>query len=156
MSVEFDTPAARVIKQFSGKDEEQFRVPTNLPDLTFLRALSVQGRLFQRQNTRTVASAANLITLTPATGETFFIYDLFLASTGSSVWTVTNKGVSKTFRTLGIAGQNIATYNTKYFDSIVGDGVSTFIVAIDATSGIRNATLLFWRENTSRIRDVTI
>ena len=70
MSVEFNTPAERVIESFKPKNE--FRLNTSLPDFAFLRALSVQGRLRYFQDT--ISTAA--ITITPSTGETFFFYKL--------------------------------------------------------------------------------
>ncbi len=152
MSVEFDTPANRIIQQLQPKN--QFRIDTSLPDLAFLRQLSIQGRLRQQNAFKSASSAATLITLTPATGETLFIYSMFLASTLLSVWTVTNKNDVKTFRTLGVTGSS-NNYNAPFFDSIVGDGTSTFTIAIDAAAGVRTATILFWTENTARIRDAS-
>ena len=153
MSVEFDTPANRIISQFAPKNK--FRIDTTLPDLAFLRQLSIQGRLFQEQGSHASASTSDLITLTPAAGETLFIYDMFLTSTGDTTFTVLNKDISKTFRPNGVAG-SVGVYNAQFFDSIVGDGTSTFKISVDATAGVRVATILAWRENTSRIREPAI
>ncbi len=155
-NIEFDSPAARVIEQFSGIDKEQFRIPTNLPDLAFLRALSIQGRLRTFSGVETDAAAVDLITITPAVGETFFIYNLILN---------TNSVATTNFRVL--FGNDIrlsvrlltanSTFNTKYFDSFVGNGTSSIIVQYtNSIAGIKTANLLGWVENTSRIRDVSI
>ncbi len=82
--IEFESPAARVIEQFSGKDEEQFRIPVDLPDISFLRALSVQGRLRYFSGTHLVP-----ISIVPPTGETLFIGGGFYNLGGSVIKTIT-------------------------------------------------------------------
>ena len=152
MSVEFDTPAARVIKQFSGKDEEQFRIPVNLPDITFLRALSVQGRL--RYFTGTAVGANTAITVTPVTGETFFIYQVSAsASSGSVRPQIFNDGIQRTDDFITLTGNSIIEINI--IDSLVGNGIKTITVT-NASTGTMISSLRGWVENTSRIRDVTI
>ncbi len=155
--IEFESPAARVIKQFD-KGESEFRIPTDLPDLSFLRRLSIQGRLFQEQGfTASGTAVVTLITLTPAAGETLFIYSLVLETTATVTWTVNNSGKEITFVTLGVAAGAKGEYGVgKYFDSIVGDGIKTYTVTHDNTGGAKLATMNVWRENTSRIREATI
>ena len=149
--IEFDTPASRVIKQFSGKDEEQFRIPTNLPDLSFLRALSVQGRLFYQN-----AIGANDFTMTHnvAVGSTDFIYRIVFSVTGVAQWTfvLNNDGQQRIRITI------TEPFVLDLLDSLVGDGAKTITIDATENSGTSSGTIsLFgWSENTSRIRDVTI
>ena len=147
MSVEFDTPANRVITQFQPKN--QFTLQTNLPDITFLRHLSVLGRL--RYN---IGSGAATITLTPNTGETLFFYGgLFGNSSGAAAttYTITNNGTTRMSFTLGLSEQPMQL--TNIMDSLVGDGSKTFTIT---GSGVGSQFNVFtWVENTSRIRDVT-
>ena len=148
-------PVEQFLKSL-GNNDNQFGINTLLPEITFLRQLSIQGRLFARQGNRLVASAGNIITLTPNEGETFFIYDLNLQSSGQSTFTVTNKGiVTLSILTAGITGQGIGQYQAKFFDSIAGDGTSTWTLDVNAIAGVRVGAILVWRENTSRIRDVS-
>ena len=155
-NIEFDTPANRIISQFAPKN--QFRIDPTLPDLAFLRQLSVQGRLFQRQGfTASGTAVVTLITLTPAAGETFFIYSLVLETSATVTWTINNGGKEITFVTLGVAAGAKGEYGVgKYFDSIVGDGIKTYTVTHNNIGGAKLATMNAWRENTSRIRDASI
>ena len=152
MSVEFETPAARVIEQFSGKDSEQFRIPVDLPDLSFLRALSVQGRLryFQGDNT-----TDPFITITPATGETFFIYKLVLSNNSASAnpFTFVNDGNTRLIARIATIAAGGSSQEITFMDSLVGDGIKTMTIngGFDG-----DASIFGWVENTSRIRDVTI
>ncbi len=149
--VEFESPATRIIKQFSGKDEEQFKIPTNLPDITFLRALSIQGRL-RYVLSDLEASAAALFT--PVEGETFFMYRISLFHTGSGTGTflVVNDGNTRFADTRGVG--NSTEYNI--VDSLVGNGSKTIGVTSTSTANANRITMLGWVENTSRIRDVAI
>ena len=147
--IEFDSPAARIVKQFSEDGTEQFRIPANLPDTTFFRALSIQGRLryFQAQGT---------ITVTPTVGETFFFYraEMFNshASENSTV-TISNNG--QTRWEMIIPSIAAGVYITaEFIDSLVGNGINTF--TLTPVDGTVRASLFGWVENTSRIRDVTI
>ena len=96
--------------------------------------------------------------MTPASGETFFIYGLVLESSATVTWTIANSGEELTFITLGLAGAIAkGEYGqANYFDSIVGDGIKTYTIAHDNTAGAKLATINCWRENTSRIRESTI
>ena len=159
MSIEFDTPATRVIKQFSGKDEEQFRIPTDLPDLTFLRQLSIQGRL---RYDRLAATDTTTLSITPATGETRFIYQILFNLNGTGVWTITisNAGITRTvfnLQTTANGGNNLNFVYT-FIDSLVGNGTDSIdILATEAAgTAAMNITTFGWTENTSRIRDVSI
>ena len=152
-SVEFDTPANRIIAQQQPKN--QFKIDTSLPDLAFLRQLSIQGRLIQESGDEVLGLAKTVITLTPASGETIFIYSMHLQSTSTSIWTVTNSGTERgKFQTLGVAGGSPGIYSEPYFDSIVGDGTKTLTIKVNISGAPKVATLLGWKENTSRIRDV--
>ena len=151
MSVDFETPATRVIKQFSGKDSEQFRIPVDLPDLSFLRALSVQGRL--RYFIGSTVGAGTIITITPNEGETIFIYKLYVsAETGVPLFQLINNGVVRLSQS--ISSVVIGQLTMNILDSLVGDGVKTITLTNDTASA--TATILGWSENTSRIRDVAI
>ena len=142
----FDTPANRIIAQQAPKN--QFRIDTSLPDLTFLRALSVQGRL--RYNVATITEGQN-VDLTPNIGETQFIYSITVqhTSAGSSTMTVSNDGNTRMTMVLG------GLINIPFFDSIVGDSIKVFRINKAGASGALRVTILSWVENTSRIRDVT-
>ena len=146
MSIEFETPAARVIEQFSGKDKEQFRIPTNLPDLSFLRALSVQGRLFYQV---AVATDNDVI---PATGATFFCYQVVISNAGATARTIVISNNSQTRLSIRINAQTVLVI--PFFDSLVGNSSKVFTVT--PSGAATEITVLSWIENTSRIRDVTI
>ena len=152
MSVEFETPAARVIEQFSGKDDEQFRIPVDLPDITFFRALSVQGRLryFQESDLN-----ANPITITPPTGETFFFYraEFLNNSAVNSTIAVINDGNTRWSMLAPATGIN---WVTQFIDSLVGNGTKTFNVTASGATSLVACSVFGWVENTSRIRDVNI
>ena len=157
MSVEFDTPATRIIKQFSDKGESEFRIPTDLPDLAFLRRLSIQGRLFY--DFAAVASTTTAITRTPAPGETEFYYATIVNGSGVGVgnnilFEFNNDG---NLRLSLNANDTNPTQYIPFVDSLTGNGVKTFtVVATETGTGLGNVTLFGWSENTSRIRDVSI
>ena len=147
MSVEFDTPANRIIAQQQPKN--QFRIDTSLPDLAFLRQLSVQGRLRYATGTGTAT-----ITLTPNVGETIFIYQVrfhHTGTTGVSIGTITNDGNIRDTSPRLSATANASDFNI--FDSLVGDSIKTF--TLTSTNTESAGSIKFWSENTSRIRDVT-
>ncbi len=153
--IEFDTPANRIIKQFS--PEDRFGINTSLPDISFLRQLSIQGRLITKHGF--TSGTEQMITIKPATGTTLFVYNLTLYADSASAIT--------TFQvTWGIPSNpevrlrvslrdTFPSYDSPYFDSFVGDGTRLFIVEPAASvTGNKSTTLLGWTENTSRIRDV--
>ena len=151
-NIEFESPASRVIKQFSGKKESEFRIPADLPDITFLRRLSIQGRLRFFQGTE----ATNpYITITPNIGETLFIYRVIFSNRAAATNTLTVVNDNQTRISLAIqsATSGASTVIIDILDSLVGNGIST--ITLDG-SGNGSATILAWVENTSRIRDVTI
>ena len=151
--IEFETPASRVIKQFSGKDEEQFRIPADLPDLTFLRALSVQGRL---RYVTGKGTGTFTVVFTPAIGETIFVYRFASSHKGTSTSTITflNDGITRDVFQIGVASNPT---QTEMLDSLVGNGTKTIGVScLSGSGGTGRVTVLGWSENTSRIRDVTI
>ena len=143
MSVEFDTPANRIIQQLQPKN--QFALQTNLPDLTFLRHLSVLGRL--RYNSD---SGVSTLTLTPPTGETLFIFNGIFTSgaAGATTFTIKNDGTTRISFLIPANGFQ----QTDLFDSLVGDGTKAFTVASNSVNGA--FTMFTWVENTARIRDV--
>ena len=154
-NIQFDTPANRVIAQQQPKN--QFRIDTSLPDLPFLRQLSIQGRL-RYFNGEVIDDTANAITITPTEGETLFIYQLIVTnSTNNIVATLFNNDQTRLVIRSGTSGTNVSDASIiPIVDSLVGNGLKTIRVEIaTATNGIGNVSLLGWVENTSRIRDVT-
>ena len=151
MSVEFDTPVNRIIAQQAPKN--QFRIDTSLPDIAFLRQLSVQGRL--RYFIGSTTGTNNTITITPQPGETLFIYRVIFSTLALSVgFNLVNDGTTRLDIKLGI---NLSTnaITIDFFDSLVGNGTRIFEVnVVNAGIGSGETTLLGWVENTSRIRDV--
>ena len=152
MSVEFDTPANRIIASF--KPKSQFGIDTSSPDIAFLRALSIQGRMRYFNGIGTGVST--IVSFTPTTGETFF----FLrgeVSTGSAnpTFRVENDGNE---RLTGIIGTDFNAGHRDInigIDSLVGDGMKTYsILNLTAVVTVR-AVMVGWVENTTRIRDVT-
>ena len=141
--IEFDTPAARVIESLKPKSE--FILNTSLPDLAFLRLLSVQGRL------RYFTSTNATLTITPTIGETIFIYKLQLSNNaaGGVTYVLSNDG-NERISLLNITGTSSEVY---FFDSLVGNGSKAITITQTGNCFI---TALGWSENTSRIRDVTI
>jgi len=144
LSVEFDTPINRILAQQQPKNK--FRIDTSLPDLSFLRQLSVQGRLrFNR------GSGATTITITPPTGETLFFYGGLFGSgaAAASTFTIKNNGITRA--AFVIAASDFKQVDL--IDSLVGDDTKTFTVT--ASNAAASFNIFTWVENTSRIRDVT-
>ncbi len=139
--VEFDTPANRIIAQQSPKNKFGIQL---LPDITFLRQLSIQGRL------RYDTAANATVTITPSVGETQFFYKVYLTATSAfSQFTITNAGNTRAILRL----DTTTSFELDLFDSLVGNDTDSFTVV---PSGAATAiTVLSWVENTSRIRDVT-
>ena len=149
MSVEFDTPANRIIASQAPKN--QFKVDTSLSDLTFLRQMAIQGRLRYFQGS--TSGAGTSISVVPPIGETLFIYRVIVGAVGALLvsHSVLNDGnIRATVATDPDASTSV---EITYFDSLVGDGIKAFTVTHGATS---TASAFGWVENTSRIRDVTI
>ena len=143
-SVEFDTPANRIIQQLQPKN--QFRINTSLPDIAFLRQLSVQGRLRYFRG-----SGVSAITITPTVGETLFIYKVILSNSNTTLgttFTIQNNGITRYV----ILINSLTSIQTDMFDSLVGDGTKTFTAVANRAEG--GVTMFGWVENTSRIRDV--
>ena len=155
--IEFETPASRVIKQFSGKDEEQFKIPADLPDLAFKRRLSIQGRLWFEQ-AESAVTATGLITRVPPEGSTDFIYMLTAAASGVALtgYIVTLNNDDMT-RFSGFQESTAGTAVVPIVDSLVGDGRKAWTVDVTETaSSFIRISLFGWVENTSRIRDIAI
>ena len=152
MSVDFETPAERIIR--AAKPENEFRIPTDLPDLAFLRRLSIQGRLTYNVVVGTTAA----LVITPPQGATQFIYKIFLTNRNSNennTFTITNNGIVRAtiIVSADAAVTDSPTQIIPLFDSLVGNSVKTFEVEGNQTEDI---TILGWIENTSRIREVAI
>ena len=141
MSVEFDTPANRIISEFAPKNK--FGIDTSLPNIPFLRQLAVQGRL------RYITTGS----IIPTIGETFFCYSIYASNASvdtPAILTVANDGVTRFSLLISPqTGANNSITITNFMDSLVGDGIKAF-----TTSGV-STTILGWVENTARIRDVT-
>ena len=154
-NIEFESPAARIIKQFSDKGESEFRIPADLPDITFLRRLSIQGRLryFQESDLE-----ANPITITPPTGETFFFYRAEFSNNSAvnSNVTIVNDENTRWATRLLAATTGVQQYITEFIDSLVGNGIKSIIFDATDAASLIDTSVFGWVENTSRIRDVTI
>ncbi len=143
--IEFESPANRIIAEFAPKN--QFGIQL-LPDIAFLRQLSIQGRLRYFQG-----SGLTPITITPTIGETLFIYAISLSTdeeTNKTLFTVTNDGNVRELASIAPEG---TAYTSALFDSLVGDSIKTFTVVTNRAGG--RVTVFAWVENTARIRDVT-
>ena len=150
MSVEFDTPANRIISEFAPKNK--FRVDTSLSGSAFLRQMSIQGRL--RYLVGSFANTSGTVVFTPPSGETIFIYRYRIQhnAAGSSGFTFINDGETRDVATVDDTDTPI---QVDIFDSLVGDGTKTIGISVTSITGTGRVTLLGWSENTSRIRDVT-
>ena len=156
MSVEFDTPANRIISQFAPKNK--FSINTSLPDIAFMRQLAVQGRLvFAQGEATTAATNASII---PPNGTTFFWLSGSVSNISSASqirFTVENDGMVR--EDLIISSVVVSLGYTPLalkMDALVGDGVKAFTIERQtSTTGTTSATIMGWFENTSRIRDVT-
>ena len=144
-NIEFDTPANRIIQQLQPKNK--FIINTSLPDISFLRQLSVQGRLRYNRG-----SGASTITLTPSTGETLFFYGGLFGTDAATptTYTIKNDGIT---RVSFVANAATPLIQLNMMDSLVGDGTKTLKITGSAASSSFN--VFTWVENTSRIRDVT-
>ena len=151
-NIQFDTPANRVIAQSQPKN--RFRIDTSLPDLPFLRQLSVQGRLRFFQSTNLEDTP---ITITPPTGETFFFYRASFSnsSTTTSLVTIVNDGQQRFGLRLLTAANGAGQVTTEFIDSLVGDETKSFVVDATDAASVIECSVFGWVENTSRIRDVT-
>ncbi len=159
MSIEFDTPANRIIAAQAPKN--QFRIDPTLPDLGFLRQLSIQGRLRTFSGSFGLAQGLDnsIISTVPDNGTTLFIYSARLSTTGGAI-TIQVK-YEDDFRlsvpVIGTNGLATGVFTSPYFDSFVGDGVKELKVGYTQNvSGTKVGILLGWVENTSRIRDVAV
>ena len=157
-NIQFDTPANRIIAQQQPKN--QFRIDTSLPDLSFLRQLSIQGRLrsFHGSFASAQGSDNSLLSVIPNNGTTLFIYSARISNTGGTITFSIFYENELRLRTVltGVSGQGQGVFDQPYFDSFVGDGVKEFKIGYTSSvAGQKATTVLGWVENTSRIRDVT-
>jgi len=130
-------------------DRSEFGIPINLPDLAFLRKLSIEGRLRYFVGLGQQA----MITEIPPTGQTLFIYSIIATlNTLNQTITVANDGNTRLILNGGTGGATKTV--VPFFDSIVGNGVREFTLVGSDTN--QRATVYGWVENTSRIRDSTI
>ena len=146
-------PVEQFLKSL-GNNDDQFSIPTDLPDIAFMRRLSIQGRMryFQGQ----VSGAGDIVSFTPANGETFFFLTASVnAETVSADIEVLNDGMSRWLQNVHSAVVNLYSINIG-IDSLVGDGSKAYSITSDGFGGaLTNASMIGWVENTSRIRDVT-
>ncbi len=151
-TIEFDTPANRIIAQTQPKN--QFMIDTSLSDIAFLRQLAVQGRLTYNQGTG-ITNDEDIITITPMNGSTLFIYKAIFSGQGNStLFTLRNDGNDRV--RVRLDAVSFPPTEISFMDSLVGDGIKSYtcnLVIIAGATG--QASLLGWTENTSRIRDVT-
>ncbi len=136
-------------------DRGEFGIPSTLPDLAFLRRLSIEGRLRFFQ-----ANGSDDITITPNEGETFFFLGAIYShneAANTTIFTITNDGnVREIITAIALntgAGPSIFQSALK-MDSLVGNGTKTFTITANRDSAEMSA--FGWVENTSRIRDATI
>ena len=152
--IEFESPANRIISQFAPKDK--FGINTSLPDIAFLRQLSVQGRLryFFATSTGTGANE-DVLTITPPSGETFFFITARYDVLSDRTIQLLNDGEVREQYAIFPLINSFVISNIK-MDSLVGDGTKSIIVRRVSTgaSGDLTVNLMGWVENTSRIRDV--
>ena len=152
MSVEFDTPANRIIQQFEPKNK--FRIDTSLPDIAFLRQLSIQGRMRYFTGVITAGSQTP-ISIIPVNGETLFIGGGSWSGGSSNAINITVSNDAQVREIVFISAANISNGSFQFkLDSLVGDGIKEFKVDATVTSSSR-FSIWGWIENTSRIRDVT-
>ncbi len=154
MSVEFDTPANRVIAQQQPKN--QFGIQL-LPDIAFLRQLAIQGRLVFLQGRGDVNIDQDVLTFVPANGSTFFwIGGGCMNQSASQGLTVTLSNDGNIREEYVIPPRDEGNFFVSFqmkMDALVGDGVKSFTV--HQNTGELRVSIFGWTENTSRIRDVT-
>ena len=154
MSVEFDTPANRIIQQLQPKNK--FRIDTSLPDISFLRQLSVQGRMRYFQGNCLIDPDAT-IGFTPNIGETFFFIKAKCTNADANnvrLATIINDNQTREiFRIDPVATGGNFQFSNMGIDSLVGDGIKRFKITSNVDD-IINTNFYGWVENTSRIRDV--
>ena len=151
MSVEFDSPANRVIAQQQPKNK--FRIDTSLPDISFLRQLAVQGRLIYKSGS---AGAGNndLLELVPTNGSTVFIYKMIFSSIAAgALFRFFNDDQERLV--IDFTGDSTSAGEFTFMDALVGDGIKKYLIRTGVTLGTARASIFGWVENTSRIRDVT-
>ncbi len=146
--IEFDSPADRIVA--SQQSKNKFRIDSSLPDLGFLRQLSVQGRLRYFTGTNT-STTSDIITITPNVGETIFIYEIhFSCRAVVGKFNVTNDGNLRLVADISLDATSAST--VPYFDSLVGDNIKSIIVESIATKGPNTCPVFAWFKNTSRIK----
>ena len=153
MSVEFDTPANRIIAQFQPKN--QFGINPSLPDVAFYRQLAIQGRLRYFQG-NLLTDEATTIGFTPANGETFFFINAVMLNnntTTSRVFTVINDNTTRQTALMAPLTNSGSLQETSFpLDSLVGDGIKRYKITSNVDNEIA-CNMFGWVENTSRIRD---
>ena len=149
MSVEFDTPANRIIAQQAPKN--QFGIDTSLPDIAFLRQLTVQGRM--RYTSGSISGLGVVTSFTPSNGETFFLLHAQFTCTSGVAVSVRLDNDDQARSSLSTLFGAVTTFDVG-IDSLVGDGTKS-ISLNNLSATIAFGNLIGWVENTSRIRDVT-
>ncbi len=119
-------------------------------DLQFLRLLSQDDRLVIETNTGT--TSGDMITVTPATGTTFFFLGAAVTNTDAGGLTgnfqLTNNGIVRDFVRL----TDIQTHTFSLpIDRLVGTGMDSFILEALTTNVNSESALYGWNENTEKI-----
>ena len=153
LSIEFESPANRIISQFAPKNK--FAIDTSLSGLALLRRLSIQGRLVFVQGAR-AGTAGVIVQFTPPNGTTFFFLKATILMGGAAslnTFDINNDGMLR--EQLLVPFETIITAQMP-MDSLVGNGTKSFeINQTTSNAGGTEASLFGWTENTSRIRDVS-
>ena len=151
MSVEFDTPANRIIEQLEPRNKFGIQL---LPDIAFLRQLSIQGRMRYFQGSGD-GTGGNDIIITPPIGETLFIAGGTWSAGGSSNISIRirNDGNVRA-QAFQLSSFPVSGNFNFGVDSLVGDSIKQYTVdASHVNTSVFN--IWGWVENTARIRDVT-
>ena len=150
-------PVEQFLKSL-GSNNNQFGINTSLPDIAFLRQLSVQGRLVFNQGIIISDDGINA-QIIPANGTTFFYLSASLSHNAGSAlrFQIINDGQTREDFLIGALTSSLGYLQPSLkMDSLVGDGTKSFqIFRSSTTTGTSFVSLMGWLENTSHIRDVT-
>jgi len=144
------SPAERIILDFK-EDSRLSAIPVDLPNLALLRKLAIAGRLrFEQEGSTTE------IVFIPADGTTIFCYSVIGSSTVNTAqsFTVVNDGQTRFVVNLASRADGGSVIQVNFMDSLVGNGIKEY--RVNKSAGGNNVSLLFWVENTSRIRETEI
>ena len=150
-NIEFDTPANRIIEQLEPKNKFGIQL---LPDIAFLRQLSIQGRMRYYTGSGNSTGGTDII-ITPPIGETLFIAGGTWSAGGAGNISVTIRNDGNVRAQAFKLGSFPVSGNFNFgVDSLVGDSIKQYTVdASHVNTSVFN--IWGWVENTARIRDVT-